>query len=83
MNIVNYRYYDATLDETRLNDLNAAILMELQVRGIAAPSSTELRGRFSIRVAICNHRSRREDFDALVEATLSIGGELRREHRGR
>lgn len=78
MNIVNYRYYDATLDDECLNDLNAAILMELQVRGIAAPSSTELHGRFSIRVAICNHRSRREDFDALVEASLSIGRELRR-----
>ncbi len=78
MNIVNFRYYDATLDEDRLNDLNAEILMQLHERGIAAPSSTELRGRFSIRVAICNHRSRRADFEALVDGVVRIGHELRR-----
>jgi glutamate/tyrosine decarboxylase-like PLP-dependent enzyme len=78
MNIVNFRYYDATLDDTRLNNLNAEILMQLQERGIAAPSSTDLHGRFSIRVAICNHRSKRRDFGALVEAVVRIGRELRR-----
>jgi len=77
LNIVNFRYYDATLDASRLDALNVDILMELQERGIAAPSSTELGGRFSIRVANCNHRSRREDFRALVEAVASLGAELR------
>lgn len=78
LNIVNYRYYDATLDDRRLTDLNAEILMRLHERGIATPSSTLLKGRFSIRVANCNHRSRREDFAALVDATVSIGRELRK-----
>jgi hypothetical protein len=35
-----------------------------------------LQGRFAIRVAITNHRSRRSDFDALVEAVLRIGKAL-------
>jgi hypothetical protein len=37
------------------------------------PSSTLLRGRYAIRAANTNHRSRREDFDALVSAVVSIG----------
>lgn len=78
MNIVNFRFYDATLDDGRLNDLNAEILMRLHEEAVAAPSSTELNGRFSIRVAICNHRSRREDFDALVNGVVRLGHELRR-----
>jgi hypothetical protein len=60
----------------RLDDMNTEILMTLQERGIAAPSSTVLNGRFSIRVAICNHRSRRNDFDALIANVVSIGREL-------
>ncbi len=77
MNIVNFRYYDADLDDATLNELNAELLMRLQEEGIAAPSSTELNGCFSIRVAICNHRSKRADFDALVEGAQKIGNELR------
>lgn len=76
LNIVNFRYTADGLDTEALNDLNAEILMTLQERGIAAPSSTVLNGKFSLRVAICNHRSRREDFDALVEGVVAIAGEL-------
>jgi hypothetical protein len=35
-----------------------------------------LEGRYAIRVANCNHRSRREDFDLLVEALVKIGREV-------
>lgn len=76
MNIVNFRFVEDDYDDDQLDDLNAEILMRLQERGIAAPSSTELNGRFTIRVAICNHRSRRSDFDALVIAVKEIGQEL-------
>jgi glutamate/tyrosine decarboxylase-like PLP-dependent enzyme len=77
MNIVNFRYVDNRLSDDRQDDLNAEILVLLHERGIAVPSSTELHSRFSIRVAICNHRSRRRDFEALVEAVVEIGGEIR------
>jgi len=77
MNIVNFRYLEPKLAADELDDLNAEILMLLHERGIAAPSSTVLNGRFSIRVAICNHRSRRADFEALVNAIVNIGRELR------
>ena len=77
MNIVNFRYVDNSLDDEKQDDLNAEILMRLHERGIATPSSTVLNSRFSIRVAICNHRSTRADFAALVDAVSSIGKEIR------
>jgi len=52
------------------------ILMRLHELGIAAPSYTLLKGHYAIRVAITNHRSRLEDFDALVEASIRIGRDL-------
>lgn len=76
MNIVNFRFVADGYDDNQLSDLNAEILMRLHERGIAAPSSTVIHGRFSIRVAICNHRSRRSDFEALVRAVKAIGKEL-------
>jgi glutamate/tyrosine decarboxylase-like PLP-dependent enzyme len=70
LNIVCFRYRGA-------NDAqNKEILMQVQERGIAVPSGTELDGRFALRVAISNHRSRREDFDLLVDAVEAIGGEV-------
>ena len=76
MNIVNFRFVVDTIAGDALDDLNADILMELHERGIATPSSTVLNGAFSIRVAICNHRSKRADFEALVRAVSAIGQEI-------
>lgn len=73
LNVVNFRYRVPGLVPEAEDALNSRILVEMQRRGIAAPSSTVLKGRFCIRVAITNHRSRREDFDALVEGTLALG----------
>ena len=76
MNIVNFRYVDESLSDAEQDDLNAEILMRLHERGIATPSSTVLNSHFSIRVAICNHRSKRSDFEALVDAVVAIGKEI-------
>lgn len=74
LNVVCLRYRgDGPGD---LNAINREVLMRIQERGIAIPSATTLGGRFAIRVAITNHRSRREDFDVLVEAVLAIGREV-------
>jgi aromatic-L-amino-acid decarboxylase len=76
LNIVNFRFRSASIADDELDDFNAELLMRLQERGIAAPSSTEIFGQFSIRVAICNHRSRRSDFAALVDGVIAIGNEM-------
>jgi glutamate/tyrosine decarboxylase-like PLP-dependent enzyme len=76
LNIVCYRYNPDGLDEAQLNTLNKELLMQLHEKGIATPSYTLLNGRYAIRVAITNHRSRKEDFDALVEASIRLGNSL-------
>ena len=73
LNIVCYRYNPGNISESTLNTLNKNILMELQEKGIAAPSYTLLNGRYAIRVAITNHRSRLQDFEALVFETVRLG----------
>ena len=72
--MVCFRYATSDLDD--LDRVNREILMRLQEDGIAAPSSTVLRGAFAIRVAITNHRSRLSDFDALVDAVVRLGQEV-------
>jgi glutamate/tyrosine decarboxylase-like PLP-dependent enzyme len=76
LNIVCFRYRAPGLDGPALDTLNQELLIRLQESGVAAPSSTRLRGRFVIRTAITNHRSRREDFDAMITEVLRIGREL-------
>jgi aromatic-L-amino-acid/L-tryptophan decarboxylase len=73
LNIVCFRYNPQNKTEKELFELNKMILMELHERGIAAPSFTVLKGKYAIRVANVNHRSRKEDFEALVKGVLEIG----------
>jgi hypothetical protein len=50
--------------------------MRIQEAGVAVPSHTVLDDRFALRVAITNHRSRREDFDLFVRTVVEIGDAL-------
>jgi aromatic-L-amino-acid decarboxylase len=77
LNIVNLRYAPAGAPPKSLDALNREILIQLQEQGIAVPSGTVVRERFAIRVAITNHRSTDADFDALVEAVVRIGRDVR------
>ncbi len=76
LNLVCFRYAAPGFDDAALDAVNQEILIRVQERGIAVPSSTVLDGRFALRVAITNHRSRREDFDLFVDAVLEEGAEL-------
>lgn len=80
LNVVTFRYTGepatASPDPSFLDALNLELLMRLQERGVAVPSSTRVRDAFALRCAIVNHRSRDEDFDLLVEATAAFGDEL-------
>ena len=77
LNIVCFRVKLPGKSDAELNDLNREILLRLQESGVAVPSHTVLNGRFAIRVAVTNHRSRREDFDLLVRSVAEIAGALR------
>jgi aromatic-L-amino-acid decarboxylase len=76
LNIVCFRYKGRRRDPQALNALNRELLMRLQEQGIAAPSVAILDGKFAIRVSICNHRTRLEDFDLFLREVLRLGREL-------
>jgi len=78
LNIVCFRYAAADASDAELDALNREVLLRIQERGIAIPSGTELDGRYAIRVANVNHRSRPEDFETLVQAVVEVGREVRR-----
>ena len=75
LNIVCFRYRTTELEGEELDRLNRDIVADLQERGIAAPSTTRVNGTLAIRVAITNHRSRREDFDLLVDSVIAVADE--------
>ena len=70
LNIVCFRYIAQSTDA---DGLNAAIVADVQEAGIAAPSTTMIRGRLAIRAAIVNHRTEAIDVDRLVDAVLAAG----------
>lgn len=80
LNLVNFRFAPvvngAALDELQLDAINVEILQRIQEQGIAVPSSTRVHGKFAIRVAITNHRTRFADMDILVNAVQRMGAEI-------
>ena len=73
--VVCFRHAPVGLNEADLRAHNIEIMLRLQESGIAVITDTTIRGRHCLRVAICNHRTRDEDFDLLVEEVLRIGAE--------
>jgi aromatic-L-amino-acid/L-tryptophan decarboxylase len=55
---------------------NRELVMRLQERGLAAPSTTRIRGREVIRAAVFNHRTSFADIDAFFEDCAGIAVEL-------
>lgn len=76
LNVACFRYIRSGMADEALDRLNNEILLRIQEQGIAIPSGTTVNGKFAIRVANTNHRSRREDFDALLEAVIWFGREV-------
>lgn len=76
LHIVCFRFRRAGLDDADLDALNEEILCRLQESGEAVASGTRIRGRFALRAAINNHRTRSDDLDALVDAVVSTGRHL-------
>ena len=72
MNICCFRYQLAGLDDKATDALNEEIVVQLQVQGIAAPSTTKVHGRTAIRVNITNHRTTHADLALLVREVERI-----------
>ncbi|HEX2272968.1 MAG TPA: aminotransferase class V-fold PLP-dependent enzyme [Acidimicrobiales bacterium] len=53
-------------DEHRLESANSRIVADLARTGIGLISSTRLQGRYSLRMCVLNHTTRREDVDRVL-----------------
>lgn len=76
LSIVCFRFNPGGLADDALDTLNRELLTRLHEGGIVAPSYTRLHGRFCLRAAIANHRTRNEDLPLLVDETVRLGREL-------
>ena len=73
MSITCFRMIQPGWGEEALQALNKEILLRLQEEGIASPSSTILNGKYTLRVANTNQRTRKEDMELLVREVLRLG----------
>ncbi|MFV0472792.1 MAG: pyridoxal phosphate-dependent decarboxylase family protein [Pikeienuella sp.] len=73
LNIVCFRYAPAGLSGD-IDAIQREIVMDIQESGIAAPSTTMIRGKAAIRANITNHRTCMGDMDLLIHAVIEFGG---------
>ncbi|MBA3882945.1 MAG: aminotransferase class V-fold PLP-dependent enzyme [Chthoniobacterales bacterium] len=73
LNVVCFRFVHPDYSEAALDELNENLLALLQESGVAVVSSTRIDGRFALRTAITNHRTRRDDFDVLLRTLDELG----------
>lgn len=76
INIVCFRHRGDGLSGERRKNLNTEIMLRLQEEGIAAVSDTTVHGQHCLRVAITNHRTRRDDLELLVREAVRLGNEI-------
>jgi aromatic-L-amino-acid decarboxylase len=76
LNVVCFRYVTPNMNGDELDEVNKQVVVELQEQGVAVLSGTVIKGKYVLRVANSNHRSRREDFDFLVREVIRIGKEI-------
>ncbi|SEN72071.1 Glutamate or tyrosine decarboxylase [Roseovarius tolerans] len=74
--VVCFRHAPGVMGEADLRAHNTEIMLRIQESGIAVITDTTIRGRHCLRVAICNHRTKDEDVDLLVQEVLRIGAKM-------
>lgn len=70
LNIVCFRYRGSGQDEATLDMTNEEILYRIQESGLAVVSPTRVSGKYALRAAFVNHRTKENDLDLLVDRIL-------------
>lgn len=76
INIVCFRFRLDERGPDALKALNTEIMLRLQDDGTAVISDTTVHGQHCLRVAINNHRTRREDLDLLLAEVIRLGRQI-------
>lgn len=76
LDILCFRHRPPRIPEARLKAVNIELMLRLQEEGVAVLSDTTVHGTHCLRAAICNHRTRAEDIDLVIEAIARIGAEV-------
>lgn len=76
LNIVCFRVAPRALSPGEQDTLNKELLLRIQEQGLAIPSGSQIGGRYIIRVACSNHRTRWEDLERLAVGIERISGEI-------
>ncbi len=82
-NVVCFRFNPGGFSEDELADLNKKIIGEIYKIRFWMISDTVVKGRFTLRAAIVNHRSRREDFDYIYNLVKELGQKALQDIRAR
>ena len=76
LNVVCFRLTRPGLGGAHEDRLTKELLLRLQEEGTAVPSGSQFDGRYIIRVACSNHRTKWRDFESLLAAIARIGPTL-------
>jgi len=79
LNVVCFRYVGGLTSASEMDRVNTEVLLRIQERGIAMPSSTVLNGCFTMRACFVNHRTEDSDVRLLAESAERIGREVEAE----
>ncbi|MDQ8164477.1 MAG: pyridoxal-dependent decarboxylase [Gemmatimonadota bacterium] len=78
LNIVCFRFAPAAMSPEEHDAYNKEILLRVQESGLAIISGSRIAGRYVMRVACSNHRSRWDDYESLLAGLARIAHEVRR-----
>jgi aromatic-L-amino-acid/L-tryptophan decarboxylase len=81
-NIVCFRYKPANLSESKLEQLNKLILNDLNKKAFMMISDTTFKGKYVLRACNVNHRTKKQDFDFLIDEIQKTGKLLFAENFG-
>ena len=83
LNIVCFRYVPPRnpgdpdeLSERACDEFNARLVIEVQERGMAVPSTTRVDGRLALRLNVMNHRTTQADLDEVLAGIVAVANEL-------
>lgn len=76
LSICCFRYRKEGLDPEALDDLNLRIMRRLRAEGIHVPSTTRVKGAFTIRACYINPRTRRDAVEDLAKTVGRIGDSI-------